>query len=115
LQASVPAKQLVRLRNALTLHGATVRLESESSAYVTTKVNGATVVRRDILASNGVLHEVDGVLQPPDRVDSHSDGKAPNKVDGKRDKKAGRKRGVASPKGVKAGDDSGAAAGGDSG
>jgi uncharacterized surface protein with fasciclin (FAS1) repeats len=29
------------------------------------KINGASIVKTDIIASNGVIHEIDAVLLPP--------------------------------------------------
>lgn len=62
LRAYVPAKQLVRLRNALTTAGVVVQIDGASGL----KVNGNRVSETDLFASNGVVHVVEGVLIPPE-------------------------------------------------
>jgi uncharacterized surface protein with fasciclin (FAS1) repeats len=46
-----------------TVEGSTVRLRVMDSKVT---VNGATVLKADISASNGVVHTIDTVLIPPD-------------------------------------------------
>jgi uncharacterized surface protein with fasciclin (FAS1) repeats len=58
---SLPAKGVVALGGAVTANGQ--RLDfSERKGVV--KVDGATVVRADVKASNGVIHAIDAVLIP---------------------------------------------------
>lgn len=59
----VTAKQVVKLKSAKTVNGATVAIDAKDGV----KVNGATVTTPDIVASNGVIHVVDTVLLPPDK------------------------------------------------
>ena len=71
LRAYVPAKQLARLKNALTASGAVVRIDGTSGI----KVNSALVTHPDILAANGVVHAVDAVLFVPERATKGKDHK----------------------------------------
>ncbi|HTL87181.1 MAG TPA: fasciclin domain-containing protein [Acidimicrobiia bacterium] len=50
-----------------TLDGAMITVSHDGDKVVLTGANGshATIVRPDIKASNGVMHVIDGVLQPP--------------------------------------------------
>jgi uncharacterized surface protein with fasciclin (FAS1) repeats len=58
----VPASKVVTLTTARTLDaGKTVKI---SVAGKTVKVNGATVTKPDVMASNGVIHVVNKVLIP---------------------------------------------------
>jgi uncharacterized surface protein with fasciclin (FAS1) repeats len=90
LRAYVPAKQVARLRNALTASGALVRIDAGSPSAI--KVNDATVVKSDILAGNGVIHAVDGVLLPQEKSTKKDAGKkpaAPKKTDEEAEEKSG--------------------------
>jgi uncharacterized surface protein with fasciclin (FAS1) repeats len=62
----VPGKlEAAQLRNGQTLttvEGSKLRVRIDGS---TVSVGGATVVTPDVEASNGVVHVIDGVLQPP--------------------------------------------------
>ena len=50
-----------------TVNGATLTVSKDGDKVVLTDARGnqATIVRGDIAASNGLIHVVDGVLQPP--------------------------------------------------
>ena len=50
-----------RERPAVTLQGADVAISVSGS---TVKINDATVITADVLASNGVIHVIDTVLVP---------------------------------------------------
>lgn len=53
------------VQNVATVNGATVRVDGTGSKLgPSVKVNDATVVSADILASNGVIHVIDTVLLP---------------------------------------------------
>jgi len=52
----------VKLTKATTLQGADVAI---SVSGTTVKINDATVIMADVLASNGVIHVIDTVLLPP--------------------------------------------------
>ncbi|MGR3483872.1 MAG: fasciclin domain-containing protein [Paracoccaceae bacterium] len=56
-----PASQLVGQRGTITtVQGDTVRVNGTDGV----RVNGATVVTPDVMASNGVIHAIDSVLMP---------------------------------------------------
>ena len=57
----VLAADVVKLKDAKTVQGSTVKIDTASGV----KVNNATVVKTDIEASNGVIHVIDTVLLPP--------------------------------------------------
>ena len=57
----VLAADVVKLKDAKTVQGSTVKIDTTSGV----KVNNATVVKTDIEASNGVIHVIDTVLMPP--------------------------------------------------
>jgi uncharacterized surface protein with fasciclin (FAS1) repeats len=56
----VMAADVVKLKEAKTLEGSMVSIDSSNGV----KVNGATVVKADIVASNGVIHVIDTVILP---------------------------------------------------
>jgi uncharacterized surface protein with fasciclin (FAS1) repeats len=58
----VLAADVVKRTRATTAAGPSVRIAAKGGAVM---VNGATVVKADVLASNGVIHVVDAVLMPP--------------------------------------------------
>jgi uncharacterized surface protein with fasciclin (FAS1) repeats len=60
VSGKVMSDQVVKLNKATTLNGKDVRIDAASGV----KVNGATVVKADIMASNGVIHVIDRVLLP---------------------------------------------------
>ncbi len=53
-----------RLTTAKTVQGQAVDIDARTSV----KVNGANVVKSDIVGSNGVIHVIDSVILPPDLV-----------------------------------------------
>jgi uncharacterized surface protein with fasciclin (FAS1) repeats len=58
----VLAADVVKLTKAKTVQGSDVTITVTGS---TVKINDATVVMTDVLASNGVIHVIDAVLLPP--------------------------------------------------
>ena len=63
VKGDVRAAQVVKLRSAKTLQGASVRIAVRSGSVY---LNGSTkVVKTDVAASNGVIHVIDKVLLPP--------------------------------------------------
>lgn len=63
VKGNVKAAQVVKLRRAKTLNGASVRIGvTGQRVYLNRKVR---VVKTDIDASNGTIHVIDGVLIPP--------------------------------------------------
>jgi uncharacterized surface protein with fasciclin (FAS1) repeats len=61
LSGAVTAEQVVGLSKAQTVNGQSVAISVDGSAV---KVDGATVVATDIMASNGVIHVIDNVILP---------------------------------------------------
>ena len=61
--ARVTAKEVVKLDRATTVNGADVSIAVTGN---TVKINDASVVTPDIMASNGVIHVIDTVILPPD-------------------------------------------------
>lgn len=57
----VLAKDVVKLHSAKTVNGAQVGIKSAMGSVM---VNGAKVVKTDILCTNGVIHVIDTVLLP---------------------------------------------------
>jgi len=60
VSGKVTSDKVVSLTNATTLNGKGLRIDATSGV----KVNDATVVKADIMASNGVIHVIDRVLLP---------------------------------------------------
>ncbi len=56
----VMAADVIKLKEARTVEGQMVKIDSASGV----KVNGANVVKADVLASNGVIHVIDSVILP---------------------------------------------------
>jgi uncharacterized surface protein with fasciclin (FAS1) repeats len=56
----VLASDVVKLSQARTLEGQSLRIDTSSGV----KVDGASVVKADILCSNGVIHVIDSVILP---------------------------------------------------
>jgi len=61
----ITAAQIVQLPTVKTVQGEATRITSSGGAV---HINDATVVRADVVASNGLIHVIDGVLVPPSRV-----------------------------------------------
>jgi uncharacterized surface protein with fasciclin (FAS1) repeats len=57
----VTAAEVVKLEGAATVNGASVEIRTKEG---TVMVDEATVVRADVMASNGVIHVVDTVIVP---------------------------------------------------
>lgn len=70
----VAAKQVAGLDNAKTLSGADVKIGLEDGRL---RVNQARVVKTDIDAANGLIHVIDEVLLPPEKVAGKPSNKAP--------------------------------------
>ena len=59
---NVPASAVTgKVTDAKTVNGATINVNGTNGV----KVNNATVVQADVMASNGVIHVIDTVLLPP--------------------------------------------------
>jgi uncharacterized surface protein with fasciclin (FAS1) repeats len=56
----VTAAEVVKLKDAKTVEGGLVQFDTSSGV----KVNGASVVKADVMASNGVIHVIDSVILP---------------------------------------------------
>jgi uncharacterized surface protein with fasciclin (FAS1) repeats len=56
----VTAAEVAKLREAKTVEGQSIRIDTTNGV----KVDGATVVKTDIMASNGVIHVIDSVILP---------------------------------------------------
>jgi uncharacterized surface protein with fasciclin (FAS1) repeats len=56
----VMAADVVKLKEAKTVQGQSIRIDTSSGV----KVDGANVIKTDILASNGVIHVIDAVILP---------------------------------------------------
>jgi uncharacterized surface protein with fasciclin (FAS1) repeats len=61
VKGNVTAAKVAKLTSAKTLQGSAVRMDAMGGAV---SVNGAKVVRADVMASNGVIHVIDRVLLP---------------------------------------------------
>jgi uncharacterized surface protein with fasciclin (FAS1) repeats len=56
----VMAADVVKLKEAKTVEGRMVKIDASSGV----KINGASVVKPDVEASNGVIHVIDSVILP---------------------------------------------------
>jgi uncharacterized surface protein with fasciclin (FAS1) repeats len=63
VSGDVTSAQVVKLSSATTINGQDLKLTVNDG---TVMVNDATVVKADVLASNGVIHVIDTVLLPKD-------------------------------------------------
>lgn len=59
---AVKAEQVTKLTEAKTVNGAMIKVSTHDGKVM---INGATVVKADIPASNGVIHVIDKVILPP--------------------------------------------------
>lgn len=57
----VTAKDVVKLTSAKTLQGGSLTIAVKGDKVM---VDGATVTKADVMASNGVIHVIDTVLMP---------------------------------------------------
>jgi uncharacterized surface protein with fasciclin (FAS1) repeats len=57
----VTAAQVKKMKSAKTVNGQEVTVSARGGAV---KVNDATVIKADVMASNGVIHVIDSVLLP---------------------------------------------------
>lgn len=64
----VAASDVIKLKSAATVQGSDVMIDASDGV----KINDATVVKADIMTSNGIIHVIDTVLMPatPDIVDT---------------------------------------------
>lgn len=58
----VMASDVVKLKEAKTVEGQSVRIDASNGV----KVNNARVIKTDVPATNGVIHVIDAVLMPPE-------------------------------------------------
>jgi uncharacterized surface protein with fasciclin (FAS1) repeats len=58
---NVKAADVVKLSSAKTLNGQSVTIKTAGGKVL---INGATVVKADIAATNGTIHVIDTVLLP---------------------------------------------------
>jgi len=58
---SVTASQVVKMTSAKTVQGQSVTISARDGKV---KVDGANVVKADVMASNGVIHVIDSVILP---------------------------------------------------
>ena len=61
VSGNVPSSEAVKLTSAKTVNGKELRLAAKGGGL---EVNGAKVVKADIMASNGVIHVIDKVVLP---------------------------------------------------
>ena len=61
VEGKVTASQVIGLESATSLEGSTIDITANKSGVM---VNDATVVKTDIMASNGVIHVIDKVIMP---------------------------------------------------
>jgi uncharacterized surface protein with fasciclin (FAS1) repeats len=61
VSGKVMAKDVVKLTEAKTIEGESVKIKVEGAKV---SVDGAHVMKADVLASNGVIHVIDAVLMP---------------------------------------------------
>lgn len=62
VSGKVMASDVVKLKDAKTVQGQSVKIDASNGV----KVNNASVVTTDVSATNGVIHVIDTVLLPPD-------------------------------------------------
>jgi uncharacterized surface protein with fasciclin (FAS1) repeats len=64
VQGKVMSSDVVKIRSAKTLQGQDIRIRVRNN---TVRINGAKVVKADIVCTNGVIHVIDKVILPPNR------------------------------------------------
>jgi len=60
IAGKVMAADVVKLKEAKTVQGQSIKIDTTAGV----KVDGATVIKTDIAASNGVIHVIDSVIIP---------------------------------------------------
>ncbi len=65
VSGELAAAKVVASKKITTLRGEELTVDTKSGV----KVGGATVVKTDVWAKNGVIHVIDGVMLPPERQD----------------------------------------------
>jgi uncharacterized surface protein with fasciclin (FAS1) repeats len=63
-EGTVLAEDVVKLKKAETLNGQKVAINAKDGV----KINDATVIKTDIMAENGVIHVIDTVLIPAEKI-----------------------------------------------
>ena len=73
VKGKVMAADVVKLSKTKTVQGQEVKVVVKDGVV---RVNGAKVVKTDIACKNGVIHVIDGVIQPKDETSPASTGSA---------------------------------------
>jgi uncharacterized surface protein with fasciclin (FAS1) repeats len=68
VQGKATASDVTGMKEAETLEGSMVGIQTKDGAVLLTGKNNATVTATDIMASNGVIHVINAVLMPPERT-----------------------------------------------
>lgn len=63
VSGEVMSKDVIELTSAMTLNGSSIAINAENGVMI----NGSTVIKADIDASNGVVHVIDTVLIPENK------------------------------------------------
>ena len=58
------SSDLRQLKDLSTVHGGRIKIDASKTSKAGLKVDGATVVKADVPASNGIIHVIDTVLIP---------------------------------------------------
>jgi uncharacterized surface protein with fasciclin (FAS1) repeats len=65
IAGKMTAEEISKLKSAKSLQGQELRIEPPKGfLHKNIRVNGASVIKTDIMASNGVCHAIDSVLVP---------------------------------------------------
>ena len=64
VQGKVMASDVTKMRSAKTLQGQNINIRVRNNVV---RINDATVIKADIVCSNGVIHVIDKVILPPNR------------------------------------------------
>ena len=60
MQGKVTSQDVIKLTSTKTLQGQEVKIDTQNGL----KINNASVITKDIEASNGVIHVIDTVILP---------------------------------------------------
>ena len=60
VSGNVTAKDVVKLKDAKTVQGGSVKINAKNGV----RINDATVIKADVMTTNGVIHVIDTVLLP---------------------------------------------------